>query len=240
MIVDLHLKDRETDLDKAFRSARSAGLSPKSSREVCHCWDALQIWRDWFDKFGEFKFLRHRSPPNDPPDLEIVFEKQVVAFEDTRLQPEHFGRADALRHRKIAPDVCTHVPAISKPIKSSEKLIDRMLGIPQADLWTNVADEHAALARLLMQTIRKKMDRLPSGGIIGIVDEVAVMGHALDFLFQTADELIKSDRIRDFDKHVLIIQSRLNILQYSSVLITKSDGKIMRVSGPTAQSGGSR
>jgi hypothetical protein len=156
--------------------------------------------------------IRHRSPPEDPPDIELVFAEQTIAFEDTRLQPEHLGRADALRDRTIVPDLSTVVPAISKPIKSSEKLIERMLGIPQADLWTNVADEHAALARLLTETIRKKMDRLPKGGIIGIVDDVAVIGDTLDFLFQTAEDLIKSDEFGDFDKHVLIIQSRLNPL----------------------------
>jgi hypothetical protein len=158
--------------------------------EVCRCWDVLQIWSDWFHRFGEFKFLRHRSPPNDPPDLELVFAERTVAFEDTRLQPEHIGRADALRDGKIAPEICTAVPAISKPIKSSERLIQGMLGIPQGDLWTNVADEHAALACLLSETIRKKMDRLPNGGIIGIIDEVAYMGHTLEFLFQAAEDLI--------------------------------------------------
>lgn len=228
MIVDLDLNDCGTDLDKVFRSARSAGLSPKSSREVCHCWDVLQIWRDWFQKFGEFKFLRHRSPPDDPPDLELVFAKETVAFEDTRLQPEHIGRGDALRRREIAPDVCTILPAISKRIQNNEKLIERMLGIPQHDLWTNVSGEHAALARLLADTIRKKMDRLSSGGIIGIIDEVAYLGHTLEFLFQAAEDVIESEEFTDFDRYVLIIQSRSNPLQYSCALITRQAGRIMR------------
>src|SRR5437868_3372446 len=116
MIVDLELEHCGSDLDTAFRCARDAGLDKKSSREVCRCWDVLQIWRDWFHKkFGELRLIRHRSPPDDPPDLELVFERKIVAFEHTRLQPEHIGRADAVRKREIAPDVCTVVPAISKP-----------------------------------------------------------------------------------------------------------------------------
>jgi len=162
MVVDLNLDHCGTDLNKVFHCARSAGLNRKSSREVCHCWDVLQIWRDWFDeKFGELRVIRHRSPPYDPPDLELVFAGETVAFEDTRLQPEHIGRADALRNREIAPDVCTAVPAISKPIKNNKTLIERMLCIPQSDVWTNVSEEHAALARLLAERVKKKMDRLP-------------------------------------------------------------------------------
>jgi hypothetical protein len=101
-------------------------------------WDVLQIWRDWFhETFGELKFVRHRSAGDDPPDLELLFVRKTVAFEDTRLQPEHIGRADVLRNRKIAPDICTTVPAISKPTKSSKKLIETMLGIPQGARCAN-------------------------------------------------------------------------------------------------------
>jgi hypothetical protein len=229
MIVDLSLDHCGTDLDKVFHCARNAALSAKSSREVCRCWDVLQIWRDWLhEKFGELKSIRHRSPPDDPPDLELVFAQETVAFEDTRLQPEHIGRADALRDRKIAPDVCTGVPAISKPIKSNDKLIEKMLGIPQCEVWTDVSEEHTALKRLLAETIRKKVDRLPNGGIIGIVDEVAYLGHTLEFLFEASEALVRSDQFRDFDNHVLIVQSRPNIIQYTSALITRGDGRIMR------------
>jgi len=83
MIVDLEVKYCATDLDEVFHCARNAGLNAKSSREVCRCWDVLQIWQDWFhEEFGEFKSIRHRSPPDDPPDLELVFSEQTVAFED--------------------------------------------------------------------------------------------------------------------------------------------------------------
>ena len=229
MIVDLELGHCGADLDTVFHCARDAGLDKKSSREVCRCWDVLQIWRDWFhEKFGELRLIRHRSPPDDPPDLELVFAGEIVAFEDTRLQPEHIGRADALRNREIAPDVCTAVPAISKPIKNNKTLIERMLGIPQSDVWSTVSEEHAALARLLAETVRKKMDRLPDGGIIGIVDETAYLGHTLRFLFQAAEELIRSDEFCDFENYVLIIQSRPNPIQFTCALITRRDGRIMR------------
>jgi len=229
MIVDLNLDKCGTDLDKGFQYARDAGLDKKCSREVCHCWDVLQIWRDWFrEKFGEIEFVRHRSPPDDPPDVELMLTTKTVAFEVTRLKPEHIGRADALRNSEIAPDVCTVVPAIAKPYRSNKRLIETMLGIHHGEIWTNVSEEHAALARLLAEMIRKKMDRLPNGGIIGIVDETAEMGHTLEFLFQAAEELIRSDKFRDFDNYVLIIQSRLNPIQYNSALITRQSGRIMR------------
>lgn len=229
MLVDLNLDHCGTDLNKVFHCARNAGLEKKSSREVCHCWDVLQIWRDWFqEKFGELKFIRHRSTPDDPPDLELIFAEETVAFEDTRLQPEHIGRADALRNRKMAADVCTTVPAISKPTKSNKKLIETMLGISQGGGWTNASEEHAALERLLAETVRKKMERLPNGGIIAIVDETACLGHTLQFLFQAAEDLIQSDEFCDFDNYVLIIQSRLTPTNYNCALITRQSGRIMR------------
>jgi len=95
----------------------------------------------------------------------------------------------------IAPQamICTTAPAISKPTKGSKKLIETMLGIPQGAGCANVSDEHAALTSLLAETVRKKMDRLPNGAIIGIVDETAYTGHTLEFLFQAAEHLIRSE-----------------------------------------------
>ena len=235
IVTDLDLESCGTDLDKVFHRGRQAGLGAKSSREVCHCWDVLQIWRDWFhEKFGELKFVRHRSGGDDSPDLELLFVRKTVAFEDTRLQPEHIGRADALRNRKIAPDICTTVPAISKSTKSSKKLIETMLGIPQGAGCANVSDEHAALTSLLAETVRKKMDRLPNGAIIGIVGETAYTGHTLEFLFQAAEHLIRSEEFCDFDNYVLIIKSRSNAIQYNCALITRQDGRIIRTTRPAS------
>jgi hypothetical protein len=228
VIVDLDLKDCGSDLDKVFHRAREAALNIKSAREVCRCWDILQIWSDWFhERFGELQLIRHRSPPDDPPDIDLIFSARSIACEETRLLPEHIGRADALRDSEIAPDVCTTVPAISKPIANNKELIELMLAIKPDEIWTDVADEHSALARLLAQTIRRKMSRLPNGGVIAITDDVAVMGHTLEFLFQTAEELIMSEQFKDFDKYILLIRSRPNIIQFNSALITRQAGRKM-------------
>jgi len=236
MIVDLDLSDCGTDLDKVSRRARSLGLSAKASREVCHCWDVLQIWRDWFEgKFGELKLIRHRSQPDDPPDIELVFARQTVACEETRLLPEHIGRADALRDSEIAPDVCTNVPAISEPRKTNKELIEKMLSMREDELWTDVAAEHLALGELLSETIRNKMNRLPQdGGVIVITDAVAIMGSTLDFLFEAAEALVKSEKFKDFDNYILIVQSRPNTIKYRCALITRSAGKIMRTDAAKA------
>ena len=88
MIVDLELTHCTKDLDVVFHQAKDAGLDSKSSREVCHCWDMFQIWHDWIDhKFGRLKTLRHRSPGDDPPDIQLIFKERIIDFEHTRLQP---------------------------------------------------------------------------------------------------------------------------------------------------------
>jgi hypothetical protein len=65
------------------------GLGKAVSIEVVECWDMLAIWWDLIEeRFGQVRSIRHRSPPDDPPDLEIVFADRTIPFEHSHLQPE--------------------------------------------------------------------------------------------------------------------------------------------------------
>jgi len=222
MIVDLNLTRCATDLDEVFHLAKGAGLDSKSSREVCCCWDMLQIWHDWIDsKFGRLKTLRHLSQPDDPPDIQLVFEARTIDFEHTRLQPYPLGGAEDVKHTEF-PNLVTAVPALSKPPKNRAELLHSMFSVLDAP-WANVGDELNVAAQSLVETLRNKMIRLPDGGIIGIVDETSYSHNDVQRLFEIAEHFVNSQNFSGFDRYTLIILNRPNHLQYRSALIVRGN-----------------
>ena len=103
-----------------------------------------------------------------------------------------------------------------------------MLCVSPLGFATNLFEERAALRRLLSESIRKKMDRLPNGGIIAMIDEVAHMGRMLEFLFQTAEALITGSEFCGFDNYALVIQNRATEHRYRCAMITRQHGRVMR------------
>src|SRR5437762_278180 len=89
---------RTTD-DEINACVLQSRLDGNERNEVIWSFDAITIWRDWFaTRYGELKELRHRSNPDDPPDLELVFERRLVGFEHTSLKPRPLGHAEAVAH----------------------------------------------------------------------------------------------------------------------------------------------
>lgn len=216
-IVDLKL-GRDFDLEQAWGTSKSAGLEKQSALEVVECWDMLTIWRDVIEeRFGQIQSLRHRSPPDDPPDLEIVFADRTIPFEHSHLQPEHLGHFESLKH-EVVPDQCVAVPSISNPPKGRKEMINAMLNVLDAP-WSNVSDDHLVIKGLLSRTLRKKMDRLPNGGIIGIVDCVTLRDQK--WLTEFAASLVNSDSFADSESFMLVLLYRPNQLQFYSAVIER-------------------
>jgi hypothetical protein len=220
MIVNLELESCSADLDKVFHYARGLDLDPKRSHEVCEGWDMIQIWRDRIEeRFGMLQSWRHRSDGDDPPDFDLVFPDRVVAFEHTRLQPYPLGWAEDVKQSELS-DSYTAMPALSNPPKDREELLHTMTSVLDAP-WANVVDEWDAIGKALADTLRRKMCRLPQGGIIGIIDHTSWWEHSLTFLFETAEQFINSPKLVGFEPYLLIILSRLNPKQYHSALIAR-------------------
>ena len=222
MIVNLELDCCSDDLDKVFHYAKRLGLNTKSSREICEGWDIIQIWRDRIEeRFGQLKSWWHRSDGDDPPDFDLIFADHVIPFEHTRLQPYPLGWAEDVKHSELS-DSFTAVPALSNPPKSREELIHTMTSVLDAP-WTNVCDEWNEIAKALAKTLKEKMTRLPKGGIIGVIDHTSWWEHSLKFLFETAEQFINSEKLRNFQPYLLIILSRPNPAQYHSALLTRGN-----------------
>jgi hypothetical protein len=212
----------DSDLDTVFQLAASAGIEGQARLEVVEAWDMIQRWHQWIEeRYGTLIELRHLSDGDDPPDLQFVFPEIVVPFEHTWLLPYPLGWAEDIKHTMF-PDACTNVPSLSNPPANRDELLAIMGSLEGT--WSDVKDEWITLVRALVAAVRKKMLRLPAGGIIGIVNRASYDRHNIRFLAKLAGDFINSDRCHDFAPYTLILLTRLNHRQFHSALITRGCG----------------
>jgi hypothetical protein len=182
--------------------------------------DMVQIWQDWIkDTFGKIARINHRSRPDDPPDLELVFENgQAVGMEHTQLLPKHVGEAEAwLRTSQHGGGL----PSISSPPANKDELRDIVAGVKH--VWSNVIDDWKTIFDLLAVTLRKKIGGMPNGGIIGVVCDLFVSDEYKHLLAQVANDIVNRIEFKDFTNYTLILLSRSNRLQFYSALIRRSN-----------------
>jgi len=208
-------------LDDAVRIAKTTpGLSGQARNEVYHCLDMLQIWQQFLkETFGELTRINHKSQPDDPPDLELIFGGRIVGMEHTKLLPTHVGEAEAwLRNSGQGGGL----PSISSPPANKEELRDIVAGIKPA--WSNVVDDWKAIFDLLAITLRKKISGMPGGGIIGVVCDLFVMDESDHLLAQVAHDIVNRIEFSDFDKYMLIVLNRSTHSTFYSALIRRGIG----------------
>ena len=211
--------NRAVDLEAAWRLAVASNLERQACEEIRDCWDIVRVWMDWFtEQFGEIRSVRHRSPPDDPPDVDLVFADRVVACEHTRLQPRPLGWAEGLR-REIDPEAFTAVPSISDPLASRDAMLNTMLGIGGA--WSDVIDDFVVIRNSLIASIGKKMSALPNGGIIAVVNHVQLAEH--NTLAGIVTDLLDLEKFSDFGPYTLILHERWNPLQFRSALFRRGE-----------------
>src|SRR4051812_11257145 len=105
----------QTQQNELHDLLRESLLSGKERNEVLWSLDAIQIWRKFFeDLYGKLLSLRHRSNPDDPPDLELIFEDAAVGLEHTSLMPYPLGHAEAVA-REVNPRGGRSLPSLSTP-----------------------------------------------------------------------------------------------------------------------------
>lgn len=198
-----------------------AGLEGQALNEIADSWDMIQVWRRWFEgRYGNLESIHHRSGGDDPPDLEIVFSNAVVPFEHTWLLPYPLGWAEDLK-KTVFPDVCSNVPSLTKTPADRDELI-AMMGSMEGQ-FSDVKDEWIALAKYLVAAIRKKVEGLPKGGVIGIVNRATYWDHALQFLARLTGDFVDSEHGRNFASHTFILHSRWNPLKFHSALIRRGE-----------------
>jgi hypothetical protein len=209
----------DADLEEIFRIMNTAGLEKRSRLEVVECWDMIQIWQTWVkEKFGQITMVRHRSQPDDPPDLELVFPQQIVGMEHTRLQPKHLGQAAALMRKSGQGGF---IPPIGSPPKTLDELQDIIAGVKHT--WSNTIDDWRAVFDLLAITLREKMRGIPNGGIIGVVHDLVVSATDQHLLAEIAHNIVNRDEFADFEGYTLVLLDRANMHQFHSALVRRGE-----------------
>jgi hypothetical protein len=205
--------------EKALTIIKAAPLDGVYRQEVLECWDMVQIWRDWIsENFGKVTSIRHRSPPDDPPDLELLFEDQVIGMEHTRLQPQHLGQAQAVMGKSGQGGF---IPSISSPpanFTEMRNVIDGAKLIMSPD-----TDDRAAISDLLEAALRKKMGGMPNGGIIGMMHDLIITSTNKGVIAEVAQNIVNRAGFPDFTGYTLILLDRANRRQFHSSLVRKGE-----------------
>jgi hypothetical protein len=215
------LQFRDLAFDAAGAIAKStAGLSDQSRTEVFQCLDMIQIWQPWLaETFGQIVGIRHRSAPDDPPDLDLIFtDGRIVGMEHTRLQPAHLGQAEALMRKSREGGF---IPSISSPPKNFQEMKDIIVGVKAP--WSPVVNDAAAIFDRLAITIRTKMRGIPNGGIIGVVHDLIVSNTRKRMITELAENIVNRAEFADFAKYTLILLDRTNHHEFHSSLVRRGE-----------------
>jgi hypothetical protein len=205
--------------DEALLIIKAAPLDGAYRQEVLECWDMVQIWRDWIsEKFGKVTSIRHRSPPDDPPDLELLFEGRVIGMEHTRLQPQHLGQAQAVMGKSGQGGF---IPSISTPPADFSEMRNAIAGARIT--MSSDTDDCAAISDLLEAALRKKTGGIPNGGIIGMMHDLIVTSTNRRVIAEIAQNIVNRADFPDFTGYTLILLDRANHRQFHSSLVRKGE-----------------
>jgi len=208
-----------TSLSDLREMATKSQLDKQGWEEVVESFSAIQVWRSWLgDRYGELKELRHRSNPDDPPDIDLVFEKGQLGLEHTALEPPPLGHAEAIA-KEINPGGGRAIPSIARQWARPE--------LESMAFWQNgsdsfMSDDYSAALESLVSSIRKKLkDQLSR--IICVIDKASVgimesewLASQLWHQMNTADFELLGDR-------VVILHHRCTDTHFFSALVCRDE-----------------
>jgi hypothetical protein len=206
-------------------------LDGGESNEVLRALDAVQVWREWFcERYGELVEIWHHSNPDDPPDLDLLFEKGQIGLEQTSLMPHPLGYAKAIA-KEVNPGGGRLLPGVSQEWTREE--LERLCFPRTSDApWAAVGDEHRVAFEKLVSTLRKKMKE-PASRVISIYDETTFGGADTEWQTSGLHRVVNSVEFADYGDRTVIFLQRDNDTRFFSALIrrgepiqAKRDGKI--------------
>jgi hypothetical protein len=197
------------------------GLDDKGWNEVIRTLDAIQVWREWFAaRYGELKVLRHRSNPDDPPDLDLIFENGQIGLEHTALMPYPLGHAKAIA-KEVNPAGGRSLPSLSRQWTRKE-LEDLALGMPGSAPWANVDDEHNAAFAALISTLRRKLHE-PASQVVCVTDEATFGSADTEWLASGLYDILSTNEFQHFGDRTVVLLNRTNHIQFFSALVRRGE-----------------
>lgn len=206
-----------TDVLEVAKMATALNLQAKAWNELVWSFDAVQVWRVWFlEHYGELFELRHRSNPDDPPDLELIFEKEQLGLEHTAFMPYPLGYAEGIV-REINPSGCVGIPSISRQWTRPE-LINEILGVTSE--WANVSDEHNTAIDALVSSIRRKIKE-PASRVVCVTDRATFGGASTEWLVSQLWSVVNAKESECYSNRIILFMNRSNNIQFFSALIQR-------------------
>ena len=211
--VNINLAEDEEEVVSKLRSTLG---DSKAANEVYHAFDALGVWREWFEsQHGPLNRILHHTNPDDPPDMELCFERIVVPLEHTQLKPHPYGMFDVI-HRREHPDMCVSVPPLSKKYRSRTDIENEMFN--DTGEWVAVADEQRAWLREFMQVVERKT-RFCTPGVLLVYDTSLLTPGEVRQLARGFNLLLGRRIMPHLSDWIILLHSRLNSVQYISYLL---------------------
>jgi hypothetical protein len=219
-ITHLHLT-LEHDDNAIMAELRISGINGKGQNEIFHTLDALRIWKDWLEsRFGSLINIDHHSNPDDPPDVQLHFEKRDVSLEHTELKPHPYGMVDAIHHHEC-PDQCITVPSLSNKPKTRSEITNAMFAFNE-DAWADWATENEEWLGELKSLVDRKV-RKHEPGILLVQDTALLMPSDVKHLAVNFQREMQTQATSGLDRCTILLHSRLNSVQYASFLFKKGE-----------------
>lgn len=220
-----------TPLEEMARLLRLTRLNKKGRLEVLSALDAVSVWQDWFSsRYGPLTEIRHRSNPDDPPDIDLVFERESVGLEHTLLMPPPLGHAEAIAD-EINPGGGRILPGISGNFSRQdlEQLAFLMAGKAP---WSNVADDHRIAVAALLSAVQRKI-RDSGSQVVCVNDKASLEGAGADWLASELYAAVNTNEFADLGDRTVIFLQRDNHIQFFSALVRRGEPlRALRDSAP--------
>jgi hypothetical protein len=168
-----------TEFDQICAIGKRHKLDKKSFFEFSSTLQATRIWEDWFSQYyGALDYVHVRTNPDDPPDLELSFQKKLLSVEHTSLLTKEYGQLNHLHLTKFQGQG-VFLPPLSQKFSDTKALVKAMFK-PDPNPPSPV-DEMADAVNLLEQIVIAKLQKYQPSLLV-VTDGIAL----LDWLYIAA------------------------------------------------------
>jgi hypothetical protein len=159
------------EFDEICAIGKRHKLDKKSFFEFSCTLQAARIWKDWFSQYyGALDYVCIRTNPDDPPDLELSFQKKLLSVEHTSLLTKEYGQLNHLHLTKFQGQG-VFLPPLSQKFSDTKELLYAMFTpTPNPPL---PIDQMAHAAKLLEEIVVRKLQKYQPSLLV-VTDGIAL------------------------------------------------------------------
>jgi len=204
---------------------RRQGWPDKTANEISQFSICVQPWLDDLTvRHGVVRKLISFDNPDDPPDVQVNFERERVGFEITRLVPQEFMHYEKVVQNATKGKNFTVSPSLTGPsFKTNGERVSYAVGsICNGGGWISVTDEAKAWVKEARHKFAEKVRRAGKG----TYEYVAMFADYSDLRASSSDVVQSLNQtIQNSQGYVpsLIMLLWTNPRQHQSWLMRKSE-----------------